>query len=298
MKSTAMAVVTAAITLAAVTAASAQTPVERGSYLVNGLLTCGNCHTPRGPGGVFDMSKQLSGGPQTFDEAGFTVKGANLTPDADTGSGKWSAADLKRVLREGKRPDGVQLATVMPYAFYKVFTERDLDAVVAYVRSVPAVSNKVQTPVYKAAQHPLSPPGADKAMTEAELRDPVRHGFYLVTIGHCMECHTPDVGDHHDFTKLGKGGREFKGPWGVVLSRNITSHKEKGIGSWSDAEIKTCDYEGGAQGRHSPERANGFPALRHDDRCRSQRRRRICADGAAARIIARHIRQNCSARHR
>jgi mono/diheme cytochrome c family protein len=40
----------------------AQTPVERDSYLVNGLLACGNCHTPRGPGGVFAMDKQLSGG--------------------------------------------------------------------------------------------------------------------------------------------------------------------------------------------------------------------------------------------
>ena len=49
--------------VATVSAASAQTPLERGNYLVNGLLTCGNCHTPRGPGGVFDMVKQLSGGP-------------------------------------------------------------------------------------------------------------------------------------------------------------------------------------------------------------------------------------------
>src|SRR3954463_15662978 len=95
--------------------AMAQTPVERGSYLVNSILTCGNCHTPRGPGGVFDVAKQLSGGPQTFDEATFTVKGANLTPDPETGLGKWSADDIRKALLTGTRPNGVQLASVMPY---------------------------------------------------------------------------------------------------------------------------------------------------------------------------------------
>ena len=45
------------------TQAQTQTPIERGGYLVNGLLTCGNCHTPRGPGGAFAMDRQLSGGP-------------------------------------------------------------------------------------------------------------------------------------------------------------------------------------------------------------------------------------------
>jgi mono/diheme cytochrome c family protein len=115
---------------------------------------------------------------------------------------------------------------------------------VAYVRSVPAVSNKVQAPVYKAAQHASPPPGAEKPMSEADLRDPVKHGFYLATIGHCMECHTPQVDERPDFANLGKGGREFKGPWGSVTSRNITSHKDKGIGAWSDGEVKRALTKG------------------------------------------------------
>ena len=49
--------------LATTSLTQAQTPIERGNYLVNGVLTCGNCHTPRGPGGVFAMDRQLSGGP-------------------------------------------------------------------------------------------------------------------------------------------------------------------------------------------------------------------------------------------
>jgi len=217
----------------------AQTSVERGSYLVNGLLTCGNCHTPRGPGGVFAMDKQLSGGPQEWDRPTYKVRGANITQDKETGIGNWSEADLKRAITSGTRPNGAPLAPIMPYGFYKVFTASDLDAVVAYVRSVAPVSNKVPTPVYKAAMHVDIPLGAEKQMTASDLDTPVKRGFYLATIAHCMECRTSMVNDRHDLVNdLGKGGEEFKGPFGVSVSRNITSHREKGIGAWTDAEIK------------------------------------------------------------
>ena len=231
--------------LAATVTAGAQSAVERGSYLVNGVLTCGNCHTPRGPGGVLAMDKQLSGGPQEWDTPAFKVKGANITPDRETGIGGWSEADIKRALVDGVRPNGTQLAPIMPYGFYKVFTTADVDAIVAYLRSVPAVSNKVQAPLYKAALHAETPPGAEKQVVAADLSDPVKRGFYQVTIAHCMECHTPRVNGKSDFgNALGKGGEEFKGPWGVAVSRNITSHREKGIGAWSDAEIKRAITQG------------------------------------------------------
>jgi len=222
----------------------AQTPVERGGYLVNGVLTCGNCHTPRGPGGAWDISKQLSGGPRTWDEVTFKVKGANITPDPETGIGKWSDAEIKRALVDGVRPNGTQMAPIMPYGFYKVLTPADIDAVVAYLKSVAAVRNAVEPPVYKAALHVDTPPGANKAISEADMVDPVKRGFYLATIGHCMECHTPLVNDVHDYAQLGKGGQPFPGPWGVTVSRNITSHATAGIGAWSDAEIKTAITQG------------------------------------------------------
>jgi mono/diheme cytochrome c family protein len=231
--------------LAATVTAGAQSPVERGGYLVNGVLTCGNCHTPRGPGGVLAMDKQLSGGPQEWDTPAFKVKGANITPDRETGIGSWSEADIKRALVDGVRPNGTHMAPIMPFGFYKVFTTADLDAIVAYLRSVPAVSNKVQAPLYKAALHVETPPGAEKQVAAADLSDPVKRGFYQVTIAHCMECHTPRVNGKSDFgNALGKGGEEFKGPWGVAVSRNITSHREKGIGAWSDAEIKRAITQG------------------------------------------------------
>jgi mono/diheme cytochrome c family protein len=96
----------------------------------------------------------------------------------------------------------------------------------------------VPDPIYRIDVPHEVPPGAEKPFREADLRDPVKRGFYLVTIGHCMECHTPLTRKGRDFVNdLGKGGFELKGPWGVSVSRNITSHKEKGIGAWTDDEI-------------------------------------------------------------
>ena len=224
--------------------ALAQTPIERGDYLVNGLMTCGNCHTPRGPGGVYDLSRQLSGGPQTWDEETFKVKGANITPDPETGIGKWSSADIKKAILTGIRPNGTQIAPMMPYGFYKVLTNTDVDAIVAYLKSVPAVNNAVEPPVYKSALYVSTPKGAEKAMSEADMLDPVKRGFYLVTIAHCMECHTPLVNGRHDFSRLGRGGQIFKGPFGVTSSRNITSHTAAGLGAWSDVEIKGAITQG------------------------------------------------------
>jgi mono/diheme cytochrome c family protein len=106
--------------LATTSLTQAQTPIERGSCLVNGVLTCGNCHTPRGPGGIFAMDRQLSGGPQEWDRPTYKVRGANITPDKETGIGNWSEADIKRAITNGTRPNGTPLAPIMPYSFYKV----------------------------------------------------------------------------------------------------------------------------------------------------------------------------------
>jgi len=95
-----------------------------------------------------------------------------------------------------------------------------------------------------ALTHDVYPP-AEKKVTGAELKDKVKRGEYLTTIGHCMECHTPRIRGWQDFVyDLGKGGREFPGPWGKSISRNITPSKTKGIGSWTDAEIKRAITQG------------------------------------------------------
>jgi mono/diheme cytochrome c family protein len=235
---------------AAAAGAAAETPLERGDYLVNAVMACDGCHTPRGPSG-FVMEKRFSGGSQTWDEPAYTVKGSNITPDAETGIGGWSEADLKRSMTEGVRPSGVPLAPQMPVAFYKILTPSDLDAVVAYVRAAAPVRNAVQPPVYKAAMEAKSIPGAEKPIGREVPADPVRRGFYLGTIAHCMECHSRRPDGTQDFVGgLGKGGHEMKGPFGSVKVSNISSHPTAGIGRWSDDEIKRALTQGvGRDGR-------------------------------------------------
>jgi mono/diheme cytochrome c family protein len=240
--------------------AMAQTSIERGRYLVDTIMTCHNCHTPMGPNGP-QFDKALSGGLR-FDEPPFDVTASNITPDAGTGIGKWGAADVKKALLEGVRPTGHHLAEVMPTGFYKILTPGDLDAIVAYLHSLPPVSNKVRDPVYKMNIPHQIFPGAEQPMSEADLNDKVKRGFYLATIGHCMECHTPfgPPGTGVDFqNSLGKGGREFPGPWGVSTSRNITSSKSKGLGDWSDAEIKRAITQGVRKDGSKLKPPMGFP---------------------------------------
>jgi mono/diheme cytochrome c family protein len=218
--------------------------VKRGDYLVNGILTCGNCHSPKGPPAAI-AGKDFSGG-LTFDEPPFKVTASNITPDKETGIGKWSDADIKKAIVEGVRPTGVRLAEIMPSAYYPILTEGDLNGIVAYLRSLKPVKNKVPDPIYKIALPHHVYPGAEKPYKPADMKNKLKLGFYLVTIGHCLECHTPfGAGGAPDFkNSLGKGGREFPGPWGVSKSRNITSHKTAGIGAWSDADIKRAITEG------------------------------------------------------
>jgi len=229
---------------ATIVAASAQTPVERGKYLVNTILTCQNCHTPKGERGAPVFERDLSSGLE-FDEPPFKVTSSNITQDKETGIGNWSDADIKKALQKGERPNGVRLAAIMPSDFYEILTPGDLNAIVAYLRTVKPVKQQTPTPIYKIALPRHIPPGAEKPFSEADLATKVKKGFYLVTIGHCMECHTPMGAKGREFeTSLGKGGFEFPGPWGVSVSRNITSHKEKGIGAWSDDEIKRAITKG------------------------------------------------------
>ena len=233
-----------ALVAASVGTASAQSDlVKRGDYLVNTIMTCGNCHTPKGPSGDI-MDKAFSGG-LSWDEPPFKVTAPNITQDKETGIGSWSDADIKKVLRTGVRPNGVQIAMVMPTNFYEIITERDMNAIVAYLRTLKPIKNTVPAPVYKMPQVHHAFPGAEKPYTEAMMSDKLKKGFYLATIGHCLECHTPMGPRGREFTaKLGAGGFEFPGPWGVSVSRNITSSKTKGIGDWTDAQVKTAVTKG------------------------------------------------------
>jgi mono/diheme cytochrome c family protein len=235
--------VTVATLLTLGVSANAESAVKRGSYLVNTVMTCGNCHTPKGPTG--DIKERAFSGFLEFDEPPFKVTAGNITQDKETGIGKWSSAQIKNAMLTGIRPHGTPLAEIMPTSFYKILTTRDADAIVAYLKTIKPISNKVPDPIYKMALPHHLFPGSEQPYTQAQLRNKVKRGFYLATIAHCMECHTPMTQKGRDFVNdLGKGGFEFKGPWGVSVSRNITSSKTKGMGDWTDAEIKNAITHG------------------------------------------------------
>ena len=96
--------------LAAVGIANAQSDlVKRGDYLVNGILTCGNCHTPKGPTG--DIADKMFSGGLNWDEPPFKVTAPNITQDKETGIGEYTDAELRQVLRKGIKRNGVPLAS-------------------------------------------------------------------------------------------------------------------------------------------------------------------------------------------
>jgi mono/diheme cytochrome c family protein len=234
--------------------ALAETPAQRGDYLVNTIMACGNCHSPRDATGQMIADKAFSGG-LTFNTPAFVATAPNITPDMETGIGSWSDAEIKRALVEGMRPDhghfaGVALAAIMPANFYKALTPDDLNAVVAYLRTVKPVRNEVTDPVYKAPVRRDPYPAAEAGFTKAMFNEPVGRGAYLVTIGHCMECHTAWSRGISDFKAgLGRGGRVFPAPDGTpsATAANITSDPTAGIGAWSDAEIGRAITQGVAR---------------------------------------------------
>ena len=241
-------------------AATADSAIERGDYLVNTILACGNCHSPRDANGELVKDKALSGG-RVFSTPAFVVTTSNITPDVETGIGSWTDAEIKRALIEGTRPDhhrlgGTPLAAIMPANFYKALLPEDLDAIVTYLRSLKPVHNEIAAPEYKMPVHRDPYPDAENGFDKATFADGIERGAYLVTIGHCMECHSERTKGISDYkTGLGRGGRVF--PEGVTAA-NITSDRTAGIGSWSDAEIARAITQGKARDGHMLKPPMGF----------------------------------------
>ena len=242
--------------------------LERGRYLMTTVMACGNCHTPRDAEGRPVAGKELSGGGVGFDIPPFAGTAANITPDRETGIGAWTDDEIKRAITHGERPNkgaqaGKPLAVIMAANFFKALLPNDLNAIVAYLRSVPAVRNVLPAPVYRLPVRHEAFAEADRGFTERDMQDKVRRGAYLATIAHCLECHTPiDKGALQFDTALGAGGRPFlpsfvKGlpeSWKGAVSRNLSSHPDKGLGAWTDAEIKRAITQGvGRDGRRMQE---------------------------------------------
>ncbi|MBS7539696.1 c-type cytochrome [Ancylobacter lacus] len=152
-----LAAAAAAFLLAALPAAGAsEAELKRGRYLA-AIMDCGGCHTPGAFAGKPDMARPLAGS-----EIGFQIPGLgvfyppNLTPDAATGLGGWSVADIVKAVRTGERPDGRVLAPAMPWRSYAALTDADARALAAYLKSLPPVANQVP-PVTGANARPPAP---------------------------------------------------------------------------------------------------------------------------------------------
>src|SRR5215510_9069953 len=138
----ALTMLTAAI-LAAAAAARAESPVERGKYLVS-IMDCTGCHSTGALAGQPDPTHFLAGS-----DIGFQIPGLgifyppNLTSDRKTGLGEWTEQDIVTLLRTGVRPDGRELAPAMPWRSYSNLSDADMQAVAAYLKSLAPVSHAV-----------------------------------------------------------------------------------------------------------------------------------------------------------
>jgi mono/diheme cytochrome c family protein len=136
--------------------ASAETPAERGQYLAH-IMDCGGCHHT----GAFTPQPNLET-PLAGSDIGFEMPGMgvfyppNLTPDQETGLGKWSDAEIITAFTTGMRPDGRQLAPVMPWMSYGHINAEDASALVAYLRSLKPVTHKVPGP-FATTDKPTAP---------------------------------------------------------------------------------------------------------------------------------------------
>jgi len=231
--------------LADCVAAQSTDVVTRGAYLAR-AGDCVSCHTA--PGG-----QPYAGGYRLDTPFGYLLA-PNITPDAATGIGRWSADDFWRALHQGVNKRGQDMYPVMPFDFYTRVTREDSDAIYAYLRSVPAVSNPVivnhlrfpfnqrwSMAVWRELYFSEGSYNGDPAQSPAWNR-----GAYLVEgLGHCSACHSP---------RNALGGIEkdkaFSGAtvdgW---FALNLTSELHTGLGNWTVEQVATYLKTGAVAGK-------------------------------------------------
>ena len=227
-------------------------PLARGAYLVEGIMGCGNCHTPLGPDGPAEDAA-LSGR-LVEDGPAFTAWAPNITPASRVRD--WSDAELAVAIREGLRPDGSLIGPPMPISAYRGLSDDDLAAIVAYLRAAPAVEGETPASAYRIPLPPAYGPPVEAVMAPPRGATAEYGGYLAMNVAHCMECHTP-MGERGPMYEahLGQGGFEFAGPWGVSVAPNLTSHPD-GLADYSDAEVRAMIVEG-----HRPDGSPMLPPM-------------------------------------
>lgn len=218
--------------------------VERGEYLAR-AADCKVCHTT--PGG-----KEFAGGLGINLPFG-TLYSTNITPDSETGIGKYSDQDFLNALHHGRRRDGARLYPAMPFTSYTFISDADALAIKAYLFSLSSVraavpANTLMFPFNQRWAMSLwtamfSPDVRFEPNTSRSLE--WNRGAYLAeALAHCGECHTPRnlafaVDNRKKFSgAVTAGWRAF----------NITSNQATGVGAWSDADLTAYLSSGHATG--------------------------------------------------
>lgn len=246
-----------------VTAPTSPEAILKGKYLVHHVAACIGCHSPvhEDRPGEPPVEGKLGGGRDFGDLPGFPghLRAPNLTPDKETGIGSYTDGEVLRAMREGVGKDGHALFPQMPFQTYAAtLADEDALAIIAYLRSLPAVNNdpgrmEVKFPVsmfIRGVPKPLEvgPPPAPSPT------DKMARGKWLLQVCSCADCH--DGVDRHRQKIPGRamsGGQPFPLPngKGVAIAPNITSDKATGIGAYSDDDLRRVFDEGkGKAGRN------------------------------------------------
>lgn len=214
--------------------------IQRGRYLVE-AGDCVACHTEQG-------GARMAGGRAVPTPFG-TLLAPNITPDSDTGIGRWSADDFYRALHEGKDREGRHLYPAFPYNYYTKVTREDADAMFAYLQSVPAVrhevhSNQLPFPFnIRALMVVWNWLFFDEGTYRPDAEKPAQwnRGAYLVQgLGHCAACHTPK-----NFLGGPKDDRAFQGGhFAEWFAPDITANRRFGVGAWSDEALREFLHDG------------------------------------------------------
>jgi mono/diheme cytochrome c family protein len=203
--------------------------LERGRYIATALSGCIYCHTPHdwnAPGHPVLLGKEGAGELLPYGDLPGRIVAPNLTPDPETGAGRWTDDQLARAIREGVGHDGRALFPIMPYTHYRKMSDEDLASVIVYFRSLPAVRNELPAtqiifPVkylIRGVPEPVTASVSDLPTGSSALD----RGAYLVNMAGCSDCHTPQEKGQELPGMTFAGGFSFPGPWGTVVSANIT----------------------------------------------------------------------------
>jgi mono/diheme cytochrome c family protein len=208
--------------------------LERGRYLVENVSSCLHCHSPTDKtrfGTPIQQAAKGAGGECWTPEVGFpgVLCAKNITPHPEHGLGKWTDGEILRALREGVDKHGEALFGIMPYGNYRGMSDEDAMAVVAYLRTLPALEG--QKPA-RTLDFPLPivvkfmPQPLEGTVTAPDKSDKVAYGRYLSNIAGCEICHTPVDERHSPLPgKAFSGGQRFPmGQGAVVVSSNLTPH--------------------------------------------------------------------------